>query len=166
MRMGAAIGLGFVLLVVRATLLPVFGLAAIGPDLVLPLVVFYGATGRFAEGVVVTLVLGHLADVMSGGTLGLHLYLYAVAFGLANLSHGRVDQAGSFVPCLMVFVISLVAGASLALLYGLWGTAVPRPAGGPLASALLTAAFTFPMLPVLRKLQRISRRDDKLILPG
>jgi rod shape-determining protein MreD len=164
--MGAAIGLGFVLLVVRATLLPAVGLAAVGPDLIIPLVVFYGATGRFAEGLAVTLVLGHLADVMSGGTLGLHLYLYAVAFGLGNLSHGRIDQAGSFVPCLMVFLITLVAGASLALLYGLWGIAVPRPAGGPLLSAALTAAFTFPQLPVLRALQRVSRRDDTLILPG
>ena len=126
--MGAAIGLGFVLLVVRASLLPTLGLAAIGPDLVLPLVVFYGATGRFTEGLVVTAVLGHLADVMSGGTLGLHLYLYAVAFGLGNLSHGRVDQAGAFVPCLMVFLIALLAGASVTVLYGLWGAPAPRPA--------------------------------------
>ncbi len=166
MRVGAAIGLGYVLLVVRSTLLPVFGLSAVGPDLALPLVIFYGATGRFGEGLVVTLVLGHLADVMSGGTFGLYPFLYAVAFGMGNLTHGRVDQDGAFVPCLMVFLIALASGVLLHLLYGFWGFPVPRPAGGLLLGSVLTAAFTAPLLPALRALQRVARRSDKLILPG
>ena len=50
MRLGAAIALGFALLVVRSTVLPMVGLAAIGPDLLFPLVVFYAASGRFNSG--------------------------------------------------------------------------------------------------------------------
>lgn len=164
--MGAAIGLGFFLLVARSTLLPALGLNAVGPDLILPLIVFYGATNRFGEGVVVTLVLGHLADVMSGGILGLQLFQYSLAFGLGNLIHGRIDQEGAFVPCLMVFLVALVSGFALSLLYGLWGFEVPGPAGGLWLGSLLTALFTVPLLPALRALQNISRHDDKLVLPG
>ncbi len=166
MRVGAAIGLGFFLLVLRSTVLPAVGLSAVGPDLILPLIVFYGATNRFGEGVVVTLVLGHLADLMSGGTFGVHLFQYSLAFGLGNLIHGRIDQQGAFVPCLMVFVVALVTGFSISVLYGLWGFEVPAPAGGLWLGSLLTSAFTVPLLPALRALQSISRRDDKLVLPG
>ena len=166
MRLGAAIALGFALLLVRATVLPMFGLAAIGPDLLLPLVVFYGTTGRFAEGVVVALVLGHLADLMSGGTFGIHTFQYACAFGMGNLAHGRIDLRGVIVPCLMVFAVALASGFTLVVLHGFWGLPLSRPAGGLWLGALWTAAFTVFLLPALRALQRLSRRDDRLILPG
>jgi rod shape-determining protein MreD len=166
MRLGAAVALGFALLVIRSTVLPMVGLAAIGPDLLFPLVVFYGASGRFGSGVAAALVLGYLADVMCGGNHGVHLYLYGMGFVTAALAAGRLDLEGTLVPCALVFTTSLVSGFTLILLFGVWDQPLPRPAGGLLLESLLTALFAIPLLPVLRATQRFTTREDSLVLPS
>ena len=166
MRLGAAIALGYALLVVRSTVLPMVGLAAIGPDLLFPLVVFYAASGRFGSALLLALLLGHLADLMCGGNHGVHLFLYGVGFVTSALAAGRLDLEGTLVPCVLVFATSLVAGFTLILLYGVWDMPLPRPAGGLAAESLLTAVFAIPLLPVLRATQRFTAREDSLVLPS
>lgn len=165
MRIGAALTLGFALLVVRSTVLPMIGLAAIGPDLVFPLVVFYAASGRYGQAFVLAVVLGHLSDLMGGGVHGIHLFLYSLGFVLSSLLAGRLDLQGTVVPCLMVFSVAVLSGLLLWMLYGVWSLPMPAPAGGVLAEAALTALFAVPLLPVLRALQQLSERDGSLVLP-
>jgi len=164
-RIGAALTLGFALLVVRSTLLPMVGLSAIGPDLVFPLVVFFAASGRFGQAFVLAVVLGHLADLMGGSAHGIHLFLYSLGFVISSSLAGRLDLQGTTVPCLVVLCVSLLSGFGLWLLYGLWSLPMPAPAGGLLAEAALTALFAVPLLPVLRALQQIAERDGNLVLP-
>ncbi len=165
MRLGAALTLGFFLLVVRSTVLPMVGFAAVGPDLIFPLVVFYGASGRFGSGLAAALVLGHLSDLMCGGIHGVHLFMYVLGFGASTLVSGRLDLEGIAVPCLLVFAVSLVSGLVLDLCFGVWSMPAPRPAGGLLLGSVLTAAFAIPLLPALRALQRFTEREDSLELP-
>ncbi len=162
MTVGAAVALGLALLLLRSTLLPLLGLAALGPDLVFPLVVFYGARGRFAQGVVLTIVLGYLSDLLGGGPPGLYLLHYALAFTLAQLLSGRVAMHGLAIPALLVFAFDVAGGAVLSLLFGAWGQPLPRPAGGLLLDAAITALFSLPLIPVLRALQRVTTREEKL----
>jgi len=164
-RIGAALTLGFALLVVRSTVLPMFGLSAIGPDLVFPLVVFFAASGRFGPAFVLAIVLGHLADLMGGGVHGIHLFLYSLGFVISSLLAGRLDLHGTAVPCLVVLAVATLSGFLLWMLYGVWSLPMPAPAGGLLAEAALTALFAVPLLPVLRALQQISERDGSLVLP-
>lgn len=165
MRLGAAITLGFTLLVVRSTVLPMVGFAAVGPDLIFPLVVFYGASGRFVSGLAAAVVLGHLSDLMCGGIHGVHLFMYVFGFVAASLASRRLDLEGVAVPCVLVFAVSLLSGVVLDLCYGAWSMQAPRPAGGLLLGSLLTALFAIPLLPVLRALQRFTEREDSLELP-
>lgn len=165
MRFGAAIALGFALLVLRSTLLPMIGFAAVGPDLVFPLVVFYGASGRFVSGLAAAIVLGHLADLMGGGIHGIHLFSYGIAFVISSLAAGRLDMHGTVLPCTIVFAISMVTGFVLWMLFGVWSLPMPRPAGGLVMEALLTALFAIPLLPALTAMQRFTERDDGLLLP-
>jgi len=162
MTTGAAVALGLVLLLLRSTLFPLLGFAAIGPDLAFPLVVFYGVRGRFVDGVILALVLGYLADLMAGGPQGFHLFHYMLGFALAQLVSGRVALHGLAIPAAMVFAFDLVGGTVLALLYGAWGEPIPRPAGGLLLGAALTALFSLPLIPVLRTLERVTRKKEKL----
>ena len=157
--------LGFALLVVRSTVLPMFGLAAVGPDLVFPLVVFYAASGRFGQAFVLAVVLGHLSDLMAGGVHGIHLFLYSVGFVISSLLAGRLDLQGTVVPCLVVLAVVSLSGFGLWLLFGVWSLPMPAPAGGLAIEAVLTALFAVPLLPVLRALQRLSERDGSLVLP-
>ncbi len=165
MRLLMVLAMGYALLVLRSTVMPVLGLSAIGPDLVFPMAVFYGATNRTAEGVVTALVLGHAADLMAGGGHGVHVFLYALGFVLASLLAGRIDVDGIAVPVLTVFVLSLVAGLSLTSMYNIWSLAPPRPAGGALVESALTALCAIPLLPALRALRRMTERQDTLPLP-
>lgn len=166
MRLGVALSIGFALLVLRSTLFPALGFASVGPDLVFPLAVFYGARGRFLEGMATVLVLGHLADLMSGGVHGVHVFLYAVGFAVATLASRRIDLEGTFVPCSLVFLLSLVSSFALALLYDLWSLPVPGTIGTTIWESLLTALFAWPLLPVLRALRRVTEREGKLALPS
>jgi len=162
MSVGAVVALGLALLLLRSTLFPLLGLAALGPDLLFPLIVFYGCRGRFAHGVILTLVLGYLSDVMAGGPQGFYLFQYVLAFAAAQLVSGRVALHGLAIPALLVFTFDLAAGAALALLYSAWSQPLPRPAGGLLVDAGLTALFALPLIPVLRALERVTSREEKL----
>ena len=165
MRLGAALTLGFFLLVVRSTVLPMVGFAAVGPDLIFPLVVFYGASGRFGSGLAAALVLGYMSDLMGGGIHGIHLFMYVLGFTFSTLVQGRLDLQGMAVPCILVFAVSLLSGLVVTACYGIWSMPVPQPAGGLLVGSILTAAFAIPLLPVLRALQRFTEREDSLELP-
>ena len=84
---------------------------------------------------------------------------------LSSLLAGRIDVDGVAVPVLTIFVLSLVSGLSLILMYNIWSLIPPRPAGGALIEAALTALFAIPLLPVLRSLRRMTEHQDKLPLP-
>lgn len=105
----ATLVLGFLLAVLGST---VFSWWALGPLRLEPLIVLVVSAGYrlpLVLGFVVVMFLGYLADLLSGGVMGLNLVIFSVLYVICQLARRKLDIASWPFQMLSVGVLSILA---------------------------------------------------------
>lgn len=156
MRNVAMIFVGVVLLLAQGVIALHLPTQRLAPTLVLPMVLFM-AVGDFslARGVSLSFVLGYLADVFSGGSLGLWTFTLVSVFLLSRVAGLKLFLHGKVFQVLMTFMASMVAGLemmSLLLVFDRRPLNVVAALGVVFTQSLATAATAPVVFALVRRL--------------
>lgn len=147
---------GVALLMIQGVLALILPTERLAPTLVLPVVLFM-AVGDFslARGVSLSFVLGYLADVFSGGSMGLWTFTLVSVFLLSRVAGLKLFLHGVVFQVLMTFVASMVAGVemmSLLLVFDRRPLNVLAALGVVAAQSVATAASAPAVFAIVRRL--------------
>lgn len=145
--LGAGVGVAWLL--VRSSLLPVLGLAALPFDPVIPLLVAFCLSGRRVEASALALGLGLVADSLVGAGSSRLLVQYVVVVLFASPAEGHIVLRDRWMPTLGVAVLTAVSGGVVYLLLGLLGAELPMDLTAlpsEVLAAVLASALLWPAL--------------------
>ncbi len=155
------------LLVVRTSLVPAFFLFPIPVDLLLPLVVFLGFQRPFAAGVMATLLLGGMADALSGGGTGFHAVSYLVCFFASQFLASQLLLRGVLLEMLLAGLGLVLGGLAVAAAGRMVGVEAPPLSGGLLGNAsatgLLAPLLLWPVRALDKRLR--GRKEPWMVRP-
>jgi rod shape-determining protein MreD len=125
------VGLGFALLIVQATFATMVPIHAIAPNLLLPLVIYFGVAPdmHVLRGASLSFVLGYLLDSFCGSPMGLLTFVMVATFILARFAGLRLFMRGPAFQVLLTFVVGLIAGGTVFALRAIFEAPPPFPAG-------------------------------------
>lgn len=106
------------LIILQTTLLKLFSVGVVIPDLVFLTVLYLGLFHKFRRGSAITFFLGYLMDLFSGSPMGLYIFLYLGSFSITQLIREVVYFKS--IPSQVIYVLILSFGNSLLLFLLLW----------------------------------------------
>lgn len=133
--------------IAQAALIPPINVLSIGPNIVLVLILVWSAERGIAEGVVWTLPVGILLDLLALDPIGSNtLALIPVAI-IGGLARRRLFHSGVIVPMLLVVVATVVHQSIGAIVSSATGSSYPF--GATVRLSVLTALLNVAVVPVL-----------------
>jgi rod shape-determining protein MreD len=107
------VAFGFLLLVLGSSLATVIPLHGHVPNLLLPIVLFFGVSAEvpIVRGAASSFLLGYLVDAFTGSPMGLHTFAFVATFLVARGAGLRLLPQGSAFQILMTLVMALGSGA-------------------------------------------------------
>jgi rod shape-determining protein MreD len=134
------------LAIAQAALIPAINLLTIGPNFVLVLILVWSAESGMAEGVIWTMPVGILLDLLALDPLGANtLALIPVAI-IGGLASRRLFHSGVIFPMLLVVVATIVHQTIGAIVSSATGSSYPLLATVRLS--ILTALLNVAMVPI------------------
>lgn len=133
--------------IAQAALIPAINVLSIGPNVVLVLILVWSAERGIAEGVIWTLPVGILLDLLALDPLGSNaLALIPVAI-VGGLARRRLLQSGVIIPMVLVVAATIVHQAIGAVVSSATGSSYSL--GVTVRLSLLTALLNVAVVPVL-----------------
>jgi rod shape-determining protein MreD len=102
--------LGLILLVLQSTLLSVEAIDPLGPDLIFILLIFLGTLERLGMGLILSLFLGLMVDLLSWGVPGTAMILYPLIFWIFFFVGTRTDIQSSAFAVIAVLLFQIFYG--------------------------------------------------------
>lgn len=131
----------------QAALVPAINVLSIGPNIVLVLILIWSADRGMAEGVIWTLPVGVLLDLLALDPLGSNtLALLPVAI-IGGLARRRLFHSGVIIPMLLVVVATVVHQLVGAIVASATGSSYSL--GVTIRLALLSALLNLAVVPIL-----------------
>ncbi len=133
--------------IAQAAFIPAINVLSIGPNIVLVLILIWSAERGMAEGVIWTLPVGILLDLLALDPLGSNtLALIPVAI-IGGLARRRLFHSGVIIPMVLVIAATVVHQAIGAIVSSATGSSYSL--GVTIRLSLLTALLNVAMVPVL-----------------
>jgi rod shape-determining protein MreD len=126
---------GILLLVLQTTLLPLFPIHRIRPDILLIFTLYLGLSFPLVFGGILAISMGYLMDLFSGNALGFYALSRPLIFFTAQFFKERFYLEGFYSKFLFAFVYAMLEGL---LIFILMNALHPRPLGN-----LYPLLFTF-----------------------
>ncbi|MCC6216588.1 MAG: hypothetical protein IT376_17130 [Polyangiaceae bacterium] len=165
MRTAALLALGVLLVLVQGNLFRVvgpalapFGLDAVTPSLVLPLVVYLGVHEPSAvRGAAIAFALGHGLGLFGAAPNWLFTFVTLAVWSLSRVAGVRLGAQTVLTRVSLAFIFALVESAMVLVLLAVFGTDGRRPlelARGVLPHAVATAVFAPPIFRLVQRLHQ------------
>jgi rod shape-determining protein MreD len=133
--------------IAQAALVPAINVLSIGPNIVLVLILIWSADRGMAEGVIWTLPVGILLDLLALDPIGSNtLALIAVAI-IGGLARRRLFHSGVIIPMLLVVVATVVYQTVGAVVSSATGSSYALVA--TIRLAFLTSLLNVALVPLL-----------------
>ena len=146
----ALILVGFLLLTVQSSLVSVFSVPWLAPNLLLPIVIMLGVSQEvhIVRGAFVSFVLGYLLDGFCGNLMSLQTFVLVATFMLARVAGLRLFLRGPAFQVALTFVVAILTGGAILALRAIFATPpnVPLDDLWPLAGTLVGTATTTAIL--------------------
>ncbi len=133
--------------IAQASFIPAINLSSIGPNIVLVLILVWSAERGIAEGVIWTLPVGILLDLLALDPLGSNTLALIPVAVIGGLSRRRLFHSGVIIPMLLVVVATIVHQALSAIVSSATGSSYPL--GVTMRLSVLTALLNVAMVPIL-----------------
>ncbi len=167
----ALILVGFLMLTVQSSLVSVFSVPPLAPNLILPIVIMLGVSQEVhvVRGAFVSFVLGYLLDGFCGNLMSLQTFVLVSTFMLARVAGLRLFLRGPAFQVALTFVVAILNGVAILALRAIFATPpnVPLNDLWPLAGTLIGTATTTAILtpPIFRGVNALDamvrrRRED------
>ncbi|HJK99514.1 MAG TPA: rod shape-determining protein MreD [Polyangiaceae bacterium LLY-WYZ-14_1] len=164
MKHVAHVLLGFALLVLQSSLGTLWSLHPFSPNLLLPMVIFYGVTPEVSvvRGAVLGFALGYILDIFCGNPMGLQTFLMVATYLVAKVAGLRLFLRGPAFQMLLTFVVGVLDGGTILALRAIFEPPPPFPAASVETSlsevfgpALVTALVAPPIFGFVRRVEQI-----------
>ena len=165
MRNVGHVALGFGLLVLQSSLGTLWSLHPYSPNLLLPMVIYYGVTPEVSvvRGAVLSFLLGYVLDIFCGNPMGLQTFLMVATYLVAKVAGLRLFLRGPAFQMLLTFVVGVLDGGTILALRAIFEPPPPFPASeigtsllevfGP---ATVTAVIAPPIFGLVRRVEQFA----------
>lgn len=154
------IGFGFFCIFLQTSFLLNHLVSPFKPDLTIPLTVYVGLSRQPVWGGLYVLGIGYVMDVLSGGILGLYIFVRVFMFFLVQILKKNFFLENNFLLSVVILLFFLIEGFLISLGYGLVGekfvgmVTLLKTCG---VQGFFSLFLWFLMFPGLSKIERIAK---------